>query len=105
MSLTSTHLLPDELHTQELTDDERYALLAVEERRLVLESLADRTAPMALDELAEEVAIRSEGTVANDEAVERLKIVLHHAHLPKMDDLGVLGYDTETNVVEPRTSP
>lgn len=105
MSLTPTHLLPDELYASDLTDSEKHELLAAEARRLALEALEGRTNSLELYALAEEIATMDEAHSVNDETVEQLAIALHHAHLPKMDDLGVLSYDAETNVVDPRLSP
>ena len=81
----------------ELTKPERCELLADERRRAVLDSLDGRST-VELEPLARSVAA-SEESVVTDDAVERLKRMLHHVHLPKMDDLGVLEYDTADHVV------
>jgi len=81
----------------ELTRPERCELLADERRRAVLDSL-DGQSTVELEPLARSVAASGDSGVTDD-AVERLKWMLHHVHLPKMDDLGVLEYDTADHVV------
>jgi hypothetical protein len=44
------------------------------------------------------VAIREDGSDAADaDVVERVQVALHHVHLPKMDELGILDYDQESH--------
>lgn len=84
--------------------DERYRLLSVARRRVVLEILADQSEPIELSALARSVAaLEADG---NGDGVrpatrERVAVSLHHTHLPKMDVFGVVEYDTETRMVEP----
>lgn len=80
----------------DLSADERYDLLAAERRRLVVDALAERSAPVALDDLAEAVAERE----ADESAAQRVAVSLHHVHLPLMADLGILDYDTGANRVD-----
>lgn len=95
-----------ELHTDHLPEDERNQLLASEERRLALDALdalAGRTSSIELKELAAEVASQQEVSVAVEEgSLEKVATMLHHAHLPKMDDMGIVEYDPQTNVVVPQ---
>jgi hypothetical protein len=37
---------------------------------------------------------------ADEEFVERVKISLHHNHLPKMADLGVVEYDPDATRID-----
>lgn len=84
------------------SDAERYRLLRSERRRLVLDVLSPEQAAVPLDELAAEVAARESGLDADDErAVERLKITLHHNHLPKLADAGALDYEPSAHRIEP----
>ena len=87
--------------TSGLTTSERHALLAAERRRVTLEILAGRTAPVDLEEVATEVAAREDGVDASEEATKRVTLSLHHTHLPKMADLGVLKYDPDSHRIEP----
>jgi hypothetical protein len=84
----------------EVSETERHELLGVERRRSVFQVLTAEMATFGLHELAREVAAREDD--ADDEStVEQIAITLHHAHLPKMAELGVLSYDPERNQVEP----
>lgn len=86
--------------TEHLTDTERHGLLASERRRVALSVLAGRSTPVDLSELAATVAARETDTDADDaRAVERVAVALHHAHLPKLDDFGVVDYDPEARRV------
>lgn len=103
MSRSLTGGLAAELSTERLTESERHRLLAAEERRLALDALAARTDATDLSELAADVATRKEGGAVGSETVEQLEISLHHAHLPIMDELGVVDYDPESRIATPRT--
>ena len=86
--------------TADLTTDERHRLLSNDRRRATLAVLSDRTAPVELDDLAAAVADRIDADAADEELVDRMKASLHHAHLPKMDSLGVVEYEPGTRRVE-----
>jgi len=56
---------------------------------------------MGLSELARAVAIVASGDGGPEEStVDRVALVLHHQHLPKLDDHGLLEYDREANRIE-----
>lgn len=83
-----------------LTESEHHELLAAKRRRVTIGVLDDRSTPIDLEDLAAIVATREPETDATDaEAVERVAITLHHNHLPKMTDLGVIDYDVDLNRV------
>lgn len=85
--------------TADLTETEQYRLLTEEQRRLALEVLADRDGgPIELADLAAAIAERERGA-ADEAAVERVAVTLHHNHLPRMDALGVLDYDPASRLV------
>lgn len=85
-----------------LTVAERCELLAAERRRLALDVIADRTGPLELADLAAAVARREDGLDAADaDDRRRVRTSLHHRHLPMMDDLGLVEYDPDANLVEP----
>ena len=87
--------------TAELTTNERYRLLSNDRRRATLAVLGDRTAPVELADLAAAVADRmTDAGVADEELVDRMKASLHHAHLPKMNSLGVVEYEPRTCCVK-----
>ena len=91
--------------TTGLTESERYRLLANERRRIALAVLADRSTPIGLDGLAEEIAsIEGDVDAVDEHAVRRVSIALHHNHLPRMADVNLITYDRETKSVEKRNN-
>lgn len=86
---------------EQLTESEYHELLAVERRRTTLDVLESSNSPVELEELAAMVAEREINVGVPDEAtVERVAITLHHSHLPKMADVGVIDYDPDSSRVE-----
>jgi hypothetical protein len=84
----------------ELDESDRHLLLAVERRRVTLDVLTNEFVPISLDDLAVAVAKREvNGSVATDESVERVAISLHHNHLPKLVDYGVVEYDPDERLI------
>jgi hypothetical protein len=86
--------------TDEIDETDRYELLADDERRAALAALRGRSDPVDLDELTAAVAGRETGDVETDDATrKRVRISLHHVHLPKLSEAGVCTYDREETVV------
>lgn len=83
----------------ELSESERHGLLASARRRVLLDVLRERTAPVDVRELAADIAER-EGDGPTSTRTERVAATLHHSHLPRMSDLGLLDHDPERNRVE-----
>jgi hypothetical protein len=102
MSQTTTGFATEYASTADLTESQRHDLLSAERRRAALDVLADRSTAVALADLAVEVAEREAGLdPTNGDTVRRLEIELHHAHLPRMDDYGVVDYDRDTHRITP----
>ncbi len=78
-----------------LSQDDVYELLSDARRRAVLACVHDRSESLALDDLADQVAV-AEGTDR-----DHVRIGLHHVTLPKLDDLGAIEYDSRHNEVMP----
>lgn len=86
---------------EELTESEYHELLSVERRRITLDILARSTAPVELGELAATVAAReSDMDVPDGATAERVAMDLHHTHLPRMANLGVIAYDPDSSRIE-----
>ncbi len=92
-------------HTSHLTNAQHretaFELLSSALRRDVLAVLRDRRSPIGLDEIAE--AVREEAASASETPSdpEKTRVALHHVHLPKLDDAGVVSYDPGTKTVTP----
>ena len=78
-----------------------HRVLADERRRVLLTELEGHTEPISLDALTSKIVDR-ERYDGGQRATESLRISLHHLHLPMLDELGIVSYDTEEHVVEPR---
>lgn len=91
----------DEKRTNHLREYERHRLLASERRRLLLTVLEGRESTATLEDLAAAVADReSEREMASGELVERVKLTLHHNHLPKLDEHDVVDYHPESHRID-----
>jgi Fe2+ or Zn2+ uptake regulation protein len=99
MSQTS-HNVVDTHAITALDESKRHRLLANDRRRLVLDVLEERPAAVGLEELAGEVAAREDGLdAAREETVYKVLVSLHHLHLPKMTDIGVISYDPDAQQI------
>jgi hypothetical protein len=81
--------------------DELFQLLSQERRRFALYYLDQADGPVALEELAREVAQRENGSLgpasSNDYAEQLL--TLKHNHLPKIEDATHIEYDSDNRLV------
>lgn len=99
MQNTETSVYRNSASSIGLTTNERHRLLQSLHRRLAVAVLSERTPPVDLDELALATVDQSVEEESASLTVRESTISLHHAHLPLMDDLGVLEYDPQTNRV------
>ena len=71
-------------------------VLGNDRRRLVLEALREREGVAELGDLAEAVAARESGTdPPPSDNRQSVYVSLHQTHLPKLDSLGIVEYDTD----------
>ncbi|MFC6962627.1 DUF7344 domain-containing protein [Halocatena marina] len=66
-----------------------YAILADRERRVILQGLSAHGMSETVSELVQRT--QSDGTSGRDDQAFRIR--LHHQHLPKMTDEGIVEYD------------
>ena len=83
---------------QHLTPDHLFDVFASERRRILLAVLHERSPPVSTVDLAEAVAGREADDAPRD-LVDRVQVSLHHAHLPKLSDSGIVAYDPGQSVV------
>lgn len=102
MSNIATDLPDTQAQRTELTESERYRVLADERRRLVLDILDSRAGSLGLDDLADIVVDRSDGQQNTRPETKRVRVSLHHKHLPLLDHHGLVDYDGETRRVRLR---
>lgn len=88
-------------NTIELTESERYRMLADERRRVTLKLLLNYQTPVGLKELAKAVVAKNDdGKVPRQEDVNKVMVTLHHKHLPMMTNLGTIRYDSTTKCID-----
>lgn len=89
---------------QPLDGDEAsvYRALAHSRRRRVLDVLSESDSPMALADLAADIASReskeSEET-ADEASIERVQISLYHNHVPKLADASIVEFNASKRTV------
>lgn len=82
--------------------DEVYGALANERRRHVLSVLVREPTPMNVGTLARQVTLQEacdHSKMVTEEVIAEVKISLHHNHLPKLADIGLITYDSEEKTV------
>lgn len=84
-----------------LSQDRVFDLLSNARRRFVLHYLSERQSPVELRELADEVARWETGeqTLSRKQR-KRVYVSLYQTHIPRLEDAGVITYDSETGMVE-----
>lgn len=93
----------DDSPAESLTTDQAFDLLGNGQRRRAIAALQEFDGAVDLGELAEETVARAEDVdrvdVAEDRR-ERTAAMLHHAHLPRLEDANVAEYDASEGQVE-----
>jgi len=82
--------------------DTYFKILSNQRRRQALDCLQEYRNPMALSDLVDEVAIREYETRITEipaEEVKEIYISLYHVHVPRMEDVGLVEYDQDTDLV------
>lgn len=88
---------PDELSPERL--DTLFGVLADSTRRHVMRYLVDAETTVPLDDIAEHVA---ETTSTSEQRT--VKVELHHRHLPRLAEEGIVSYDAEAHLVAATTT-
>jgi hypothetical protein len=89
---------------QSSPSDAVHSALADEHRRAVLRTLHGAGEEMTLDTLADEVTQHVQMGRVDEPSRERVRIALHHVHLPKLDECELLDYDPQQRRVRGRDS-
>lgn len=87
-----------------ISPDRILSAVGNEHRWAILDSLNSASnKTMEYDTLVDRVAARircKHADRASDEYRQRIRIALHHNHLPKLEEVGIIDYETETGLVE-----
>lgn len=84
---------------QDASLDELFDLLRDDRRRTVLSVLDGRDSPIDVSTLARAVA-DSRHDDPSDEAIEDVRVTLHHVHLPKLAAASLVDYDRDARTVD-----
>lgn len=84
-----------------------YDLVTNDYRRAIV-AVLDETSPLSREQLMARLAAREVGVEDDAESNHpdrktrrRLRVALHHNHLPRLDEMGVVEYDEETVAATP----
>lgn len=93
--------------TGELPMRTLFEILADDQRRHILTFLHSAGKPVTLAEIIDHVVVREQG-VSSDDLLEeertRVALALHHTHLPKLMDAGMVTYDHTEETIAPAAS-
>lgn len=87
--------------------DELFDVLTESRRRRVLTVLAERQAPVDVDELARAVTRQendADPAALSESTVHEVHVTLHHVHLPKLNEVELVDYDRDDRTVETTTT-
>jgi len=87
-----------------LSHDAAFTLLSHRRRRAVLYLLLAQDRALTLRDLRNEIIERehsTEITALDDEQVKQTLLSLHHVHIPKLSEAGIITYDQDRMIVEP----
>ena len=79
--------------------DHIYGVLSDTKRRMALDYLASAEGAVSLADLSAAVV---ENTDISEPDSDAIRLELHHCHLPKLEDAGMVTYDPAARTVRPR---
>lgn len=85
--------------TNALTKDEVYEVLSSSRRRQILYHLYRRGGEAELREIARDTAEAENADAVTDDVVKRFYISLYQTHVPKLEEAGLVRYDSDDKTV------
>lgn len=77
-----------------------HEILANSRRRHALDILGKSDSPLALADLATDIADREASTPEGEKThAQQIHLHLYHTHIPKMEDKGIVQYDSDRRTV------
>ena len=89
---------------EETSVDGILELISHQRRRAILDLLLTHDRPLTITDLRNEVVEKEQSTKITEiprEQVKQVHISLHHVHVPKLEEEGIVNYDSSRNIVEP----
>ncbi|SEQ93123.1 DUF7344 domain-containing protein [Natrinema salaciae] len=100
MSFDENETEVERVREPEPTTSERREPLADERHQRVLDVLSERTSPVDRSTVAAEIVAReTDRDATSDGTRRRVEAELHHIHLPKLEETGVVEYDPGSQLV------
>ena len=102
MSNTINSVMRAGTASTDLSVDDLFDVLSTARRRAVLAVLTGEHSSMDVESLARDVAARERDVAPvtlSESIVEEVHVTLHHVHLPKLDDVGLVDYDPDDRSV------
>ncbi|WP_290810893.1 hypothetical protein [Halovivax sp.] len=102
LALTLLDRLPEDGAPERI--DHALGVLADRRRRLTVQVVRDHDEPLALPDVADEVAVRERDRPLPEisaETVTEVYVSIYHDHLPRLVGIGLLAYDQERDMVHP----
>ncbi|MFW6317032.1 MAG: DUF7344 domain-containing protein [Halorubrum sp.] len=84
---------------EEITKDEVFEVLSSSRRRLILYHLHRRGGRAVLRDLASDTAKAESEDDVDDDVVKRFYISLYQTHVPKLEEVGLVRYDSDSKTV------
>jgi len=87
----------------EISQDEIFDLLSNPRRRYVINYLLREDRPVSIQELSKELAMwefEVDADELTDQQEKRIYVALYQTHIPKLEDVGVIEYDSDASLVE-----
>lgn len=84
----------------QLSNDEIFEVLSNRRRRQILVLLHQQSGTAELSDLAEEIANSESDGTPTTEQYKRVYISLYQTHVPKLEDLSIVTYDSDTKRIE-----
>lgn len=88
---------------EELSQDAVFDILSNSRRRFLLSRLQQRGEPVALVDLADEIAAWENDTTVDeltDKQSKRVYVSVYQTHVPKLESTGLIEYDSESGLIE-----
>lgn len=85
-----------------ISETDALEVLSHTRRHCLIRELSHQSPPVALDTIARDVADRTGGKTdgaARAQHRNEIRTNLHHFHLPKLDAVGLIEYDTQETVI------
>lgn len=101
-TIISTFMTVQELQQTQERINTIFNVIAHHRRRYALRELQRHEKPMALADLADEIAVRENEAAITDipaEEVKRIYMSLYHTHIPKLAEASLVHYDQERDTV------